>query len=372
MGNIVEKLCKHKSLSIKPPKDAVELSKRPNSDSISHSDQSSHKPHISISDFNLESKLGQGAYGSVYRGVKITTKKEYAIKIVKKKMFKDSIRIQDALNEKNVMTTTHHPFIVKLHYAFQDEKNIYYAMDFCKGGTLTKYIKHANRLSEDITRFYCAQILVALRYLHETKKIVYRDLKPDNILVDDCGYIKLSDFGLSAMNIERLTSICGTYEYIAPEILRGEEYTDLVDYFSLGCLIYEMLHGKSPFLSQGYKNRNCNIIKNILAGRYQFIDDVHISPEVKDLITKLLENDPKKRLGANSGDEIQNHPFFNKINWKQILNKELTSPLSVHSFRGYVERKNRFTEEISEPNTSLVIKGFDYASEEEMSTCDDD
>ena len=326
-------------------------------------DELSKKKAVSLSDFVLEAKLGQGGYGAVFRATKISNNKEYALKVVKKKLFKNAVRIKDALNEKNIMISTRHPFIVRLHYAFQDKRSIYYVMDYLKGGALSKYIKKQGHFSELVAKFYAAQVVLALKYLHEEKKIVYRDLKPDNILLDDFGYIKLSDFGLSTIGVERLTSICGTYEYIAPEILRGEEYTCMVDYFSLGCLLFEMIYGKSPFTSIVLRNTHSTIIKNILAGRYEFHRGIVVSTEVKDLILKLLDRNPRARLGFNGAAEIQNHPFFDNVDWEALHHRQLEPPFEVQIFTGHIEHFNRFTDAFNEKMTNWEITGFSYESE---------
>lgn len=365
MGNLMSACCDRKSIPTSVPKDPNIANPRNVNNQAGSSDGMHIKKHSAIEDFLLEAKLGQGAYGAVYRALKNSNSKEYAIKIVKKKMFKNAIRLKDALNEKNIMIKTDHPFVVKLHYAFQDTRNIYFAMDYLKSGTLGKYLRMHGRFDEETTLFYSAQIILALKYLHEDMKIVYRDLKPDNILVDEYGYIKLSDFGLSAIGCDRLTSICGTYEYIAPEILRGEEYGDTVDYFSLGCLIFEMLTGRSPFVSLKAKNKNCSVIKNILAGRFEFPEETPMSDNAKNLIIKLLNSIPKTRLGSNGALEIQEHPFYDSLNWEVLFNKELEPPMQVQAFPGIVEHTNKFNNMFSEPATYLMIPGFDYESENE-------
>lgn len=370
MGNVVHECCKQKILTIQVPKDQSPPVKKASSDAQRFIAKLPSKPSVSIGDFTLEAKLGQGAHGKVYKCLKNSSRKEYAIKMIKKKLLRKKIRVKDVLNEKKIMITTIHPFIVRLHFAFQDKKCLYYVMDCVNGGTISKYIKQTLRLTEESARFLCAQIVLALRYLHEEKKIVYRDLKPDNILIGEDGYIKVSDFGLSAMNVECLTSICGTYEYIAPEILNGETYSYVVDYFSLGCLLYEMLFRSSPFLGMSSSKGNGTVVKNIITGSYNFPDEPPISIEAQELISGLLEIDPKARLGAQGGFEVQNHAFFDRIEWQKLLKKELKAPMTIHPFKGFIDRKNKLNDTISETSTSLVVKGFEYENEGETSTAD--
>lgn len=366
MGNVIGNMCKQKTLNIKMPKDMMIDPKEDDVNTVAESPKPKIKHEKTIDDFTLKNKLGQGGYGAVYMATHKHTRNIYAIKVIKKKMFRDAMRIKDALNEKNIMAKASHPFIVKLHYSFQDKRNIYYAMDYLKGGILLRFMKSAGRFSEDITRFYIGQVLLGLKYLHEEKSIVYRDLKPENILVDEHGYIKLSDFGLSAMGVERLNSFCGTYEYIAPEILRGEEYCKCVDYFSLGVLVFEMLYGVTPF-KPGHNNRNGTIIKNILSGRFQFDSNVRVSDTAKDLIRRLLHINPKQRLGANGATEIQQHNFFISVNWDELYRKKINPPFKIDHYAGFVERKPKFAESVTESNISVVVGGFEYNIEDDQS-----
>lgn len=365
MGSTICKICDSKTINQIVPKENDD-----NNDDIEkttkvESPQPKPKKKKSIDDFTLNSKLGEGGYGSVYWATHKHNKKEYAIKVIKKKLFKDVIRIKDAMNEKDIMVKASNPFIVKLHYAFQDKRNLYYAMDYVQGGILLRYMKYSGRFTEEVTRFYIAQVLVALKYLHEEKDIVYRDLKPDNILVDEFGYIKLTDFGLSSIGVERLTSICGTYEYIAPEILRGEEYTGMVDFFSLGCLMFEMLYGYSPFNVATNPNRNHTIIKNILKNEYTFDPAIEISETAKDLIRKLLNPQQDARLGANGALEIQQHKFFDSYDWDGLYKKKLRAPMKVDVFTGFNNRQQRFKDPASDSILSMVLGGFEYDEEDE-------
>lgn len=366
MGTVLSSFCQEKTFKSNPDVARNEPLDKLADGNVNPNDKSNYK-RATVDDFILTTKLGQGGFGAVHLAVKKSNKKEYAIKIVKKKMFKNALRIKDALNEKNIMIKASNPFVIRLHYAFQDKKRIYYVMDFVKGGVLLKYISEMKRFDEPTTIFYAGQIVLALKYLHEEKNIVYRDLKPENILVDEHGYIKLSDFGLSSMGVERLRSLCGTYEYIAPEILKGKEYTKVIDYFSLGCLIYEMLHGYSPFANPVFKKKNKDIIKSIIDGNYEFSKYLKVSDEAKDLIDRLLDTDPEKRLGANGTREIQNHKFFKSLDWEELYLKKLRAPIKVGIVSGVVEKKNKFSESLYDSN-GVVLGGFEYDCEVDLAS----
>lgn len=196
----------------------------------------------------MKNKIGEGSFGKVYVAVKKSNNQTVALKVVsKERLLNEKIRLKDVFTEKEVMMKANHPFIVPLYFTFQDEKNLYYGMQLMKGGNLGLYMKKMKRFSEETAQFYCAQILLALQYLRNELNTIYWDLKPENILIDEMGYAKLTDFGLSTLGTENARSICGTMNYIAPEVLYGQDYSYEVDYWSLGCLVFEMISGNPPF-----------------------------------------------------------------------------------------------------------------------------
>lgn len=166
--------------------------------------------------------------------------------------------------EKRVLQISRHPFVVRLRYSFQSETTLYLVMDFCSGGELFTQLRKRGKFTEQMSRFYAAEVLLALEYLHDKLGIIYRDLKPENILLDTKGHVKLTDFGLSKEN-KRTNSFCGTPEYLAPEILLGQGHDSAVDWWSFGCLIYELLAGLPPFSSRNKTQLYYDILKvNIL------------------------------------------------------------------------------------------------------------
>lgn len=154
-----------------------------------------------MQDFERMDVLGEGGYGKVFLVRRKNTNAQFALKRVKKRLLGKELRLKDAMNEKNIMLRSAHPFIVKLHCSFQDNKYLYYCMEYAEGGALFSYMRQQGRLSERTTRFYIAQVVLALQYLHEQCKCIYRDLKPENLLLDRTGYLKLTDFGLSTSEI---------------------------------------------------------------------------------------------------------------------------------------------------------------------------
>lgn len=199
--------------------------------------------------------LGRGAYGKVFLAeLQISNKKLYAVKCIRKDMLLEMNYIKNTLLEKNIMLEVDHPFLITLDYVFQDELRLYFVMPFVRGGELYKVFCKQRRFPEDVVKFYAAQIVLALGYLH-SKGIVHRDLKLENVMVDQDGYLRLIDYGMAKMlkDDQEAQTFCGTSEYLAPEIISKIGYDKSVDWWALGILMYEMLIGVTPFFN---KNRN--------------------------------------------------------------------------------------------------------------------
>jgi len=261
------------------------------------------------------------------------TQNHFALKILKKSEIVALREVDHVKNEKNLLQLVNHPFLVNMVGAFQDRRNLYLIMEYVPGGDLwgVRTSQLTKRFSPDTARFYAAQVVLALEYLHSLG-IVYRDLKPENILLASDGYLKIGDFG-SAKIIEGVSkSMCGTPEYQPPEIISRKGHNRAVDYWTLGILIFELLSGKTPFVDQ----TPFGIYKKILSGDLSFkrYKDV-IDKDAEDLITKLLEMDGEDRLGMKPGgaDDIKKHPWFQNFDWDRCARKkmkpEFTFPVST-------------------------------------------
>ena len=277
---------------------------------------------VKLEDFNVIRLIGIGSYGKVYVAYKDLNKnKLYAIKKLNKDKIKNNLQIKSINTERILLAKLNHPFIMKLNYAFQTKKSLYFITQFMHGGELNYHIYNEknNYFSEEKTKFYAAEIILGLNYLHNNN-CIYRDLKPENVLIDKNGHIKLTDFGLSKLCKGfpcKTKSLCGTPEYLAPEILFEKEYGIEVDWWSLGVIIYEMLSGYLPFKILPDEK----ITKNVYKNKIKIFK--HFSSDAKDLVMKLLEYNPKKRIGYH---QIINHPFFKDINWDKIEKKEIFPP----------------------------------------------
>ncbi|XP_056616623.1 ribosomal protein S6 kinase alpha-2 isoform X2 [Triplophysa dalaica] len=278
------------------------------------------------SQFELLKVLGQGSYGKVFLVRKIKgsdTGQLYAMKVLKKATLKVRDRVRSKM-ERDILAEVNHPFIVKLHYAFQTEGKLYLILDFLRGGDLFTRLSKEVMFTEEDVKFYLAELALALDHLHSLG-IIYRDLKPENILLDEEGHIKVTDFGLSKEAIDndkRAYSFCGTIEYMAPEVVNRRGHTQSADWWSFGVLMFEMLTGSLPFQGKDRKETMALILKAKL-GMPQFL-----SPEVQSLLRALFKRNPSNRLGAGPDgvEEIKRHIFFATIDWNKLYRREIKPP----------------------------------------------
>ena len=279
---------------------------------------------LKLSDFDLRSTVGTGTFGRV-RIVKLKTdvsRTPFALKMLKKSEVIRLKQVEHVKSEKDILLSIEHPFIVTLVAAFQDEKRLYMLMEFVNGGELFSYLRRQGRLSIDAARFYAAEIVSAFHYLHE-RNIVYRDLKPENLLLDARGHIKITDFGFAKVIESRSYTLCGTPEYLAPEIIQSKGHGKGVDYWALGVLIYEMIAGYPPFFDEN----PFGIYQKILAGKIDFPKN-YFDDAAKSLISKLLVQDSSKRLGCLAGRcvDVMKHKFFKSLDFTAVALRKLSPP----------------------------------------------
>ncbi|KIJ64521.1 hypothetical protein HYDPIDRAFT_154129 [Hydnomerulius pinastri MD-312] len=285
--------------------------------------QPSSGQSLTIDDFELITVIGKGSFGKVMQVRKRDTMRIYALKTIRKAHIVDRKEITHTLAERLVLARINNPFIVPLKFSFQSEQKLYLVLAFVNGGELFHHLQREQRFNEERSRFYSAELLLALEHLHELD-VVYRDLKPENILLDYTGHIALCDFGLCKLNMkdsDTTNTFCGTPEYLAPEILNGQGYNKAIDWWTLGVLLYEMLSGLPPF----YDEVTDKMYQKILTDPLVFGPD--IGAEARSILTSLLNRDPARRLGVNGAEEIKKHPFFEKhIDFKKLLQKKIQPP----------------------------------------------
>jgi len=275
--------------------------------------------------FELLRVLGQGSFGKVFLVRKNSGKDSgslYAMKVLKKASLKIRDRIRTKM-ERNILADVEHPFIVKLHYAFQTEGKLYLILDFLRGGDLFTRLSKEVMFTEDDVKFYLAELALALQHLHSLG-IIYRDLKPENLLLDSHGHIAVTDFGLSKENFEndKAYSFCGTVEYMAPEVVNRKGHTFVADWWSFGVLMYEMLTGQLPFQGENRKETMSQILKAKLG-----MPD-YLSLPAQSLLRALFKRNPANRLGhgPEGVEDLKRHEFFANINWDDLKDRRVDPP----------------------------------------------
>lgn len=284
-------------------------------------------PMLSHRDFDFIKIIGTGSFGKVFLARLINSNKLFAIKRMDKQLLKENRQLDNIYNEAKILKETNPcAFIVKFYNLIESDSDIFLTMEYVKGGELFYYMKKYCKFPMDAVYFFCCEILVSLKFMHD-RAILYRDLKPENILINSDGHTKLADFGFATKLNQNVYVLCGTPEYIAPEKLLGMGDTRETDYWSLGCLIYEMLCGYPPF----YSKTTDGIYRKILTSQVVFPD--HVVGPVKDLISGLLIKERHDRLGYNGIHEIINHRYFKDTNWKDVEELKLDPPFPPNLYQ---------------------------------------
>ncbi|KAM9455194.1 cAMP-dependent protein kinase catalytic subunit PRKX [Clarias gariepinus] len=314
----------------------------------------------SLEDFDTVATVGTGTFGRVFLVKDKITRGFFALKAMK---IPDVIRLkqeQHVHNEKEVLTEVNHPFLIRLFWTHHDERLLYMLLDYVPGGELFSYLRNRGRFSNNTGLFYSAEIVCAIEYLH-AREIVYRDLKPENILLDREGHIRLTDFGFAKKLSDRTWTLCGTPEYLAPEVIQSKGHGRAVDWWALGVLIFEMLSGYPPF----FDDNPFGIYQKILAGKLEF--PRHLDFYVKDLIKKFLVIDRARRLGnmKNGADDVKKHRWFKTIDWDAVPNRKLKPPIipkvshegDTSNFEAYPEDEWKKETPVS-PKDLEIFKNF--------------
>jgi serine/threonine protein kinase len=301
--------------------------------------------------FEVIKKLGQGNFGVVYK-VKFTpNKKIYAMKVLPKKKVMTNQMWKYAEAEANILKKNNHPLVLSLYFSFQTPTNLYMVIDCCSDKTLESLITEKDKFSEEEARFYLAEIIVAIEYIHNIG-VLYRDMKPENILIGLDGHIMLADFGLSKENVgknELAKSFLGSPIYLAPEMVTGQGFTQSSDIYAIGIVFYEMLFGEDPY----HTNDKVVLYERIKGMEVKMLEEV--SPEAEDLLKRLLIKEPEKRIGARSKEEIKSHPFFKNMDFTQVWQKKCTPPFK--DLEGS-RRNNRNARRIDDQEYEEHNKGF--------------
>ncbi|XP_072393988.1 cGMP-dependent protein kinase, isozyme 2 forms cD4/T1/T3A/T3B isoform X3 [Diabrotica undecimpunctata] len=288
---------------------------------------------VKLSDLVILTTLGVGGFGRVELvQIRGRSNKSYALKQMKKAQIVETRQQQHIMSEKEIMGEANCDFIVKLFKTFKDAKYLYMLMESCLGGELWTVLRDKGHFDDATTKFCTACVVEAFDYLH-SRNIIYRDLKPENLLLDNSGYVKLVDFGFAKkLQTGRKTwTFCGTPEYVAPEVILNKGHDISADYWSLGVLMFELLTGTPPFTGSD-PMRTYNII---LKGIDQIDFPRSITRNAQALIKRLCRDNPAERLGYQKGgiSDIQKHKWFDGFNWEGLVNRTLTPPIipTVHN-----------------------------------------
>lgn len=308
---------------------------------------------VTLDDFEILKVLGRGAFGKVMLVEKKDTRHIYAIKSMHKEDIIDKDHIEHTRCERYVLEKSQSPFLVSLEFAFQTPEKLFFVMKFMRGGELFIHLKRNKRFDEERTRFYAAEIILGLEYLHNMG-VVYRDLKPENILMDEHGHVCLTDFGMSKrLKLGQLThSFVGTPDYLSPEMVRGEGHGHSADWWALGVIIYEMLVGLPPFYNKDHNTQK--MFNSIREKNVSFSSKVTVSEECKDFVKQLLQKNSKERLGSKGADEVKKHKWFANIDWDLLSEKKVEPPFKPQ-FSGELDVDNFDQEYTREDPCSSTI-----------------
>lgn len=276
---------------------------------------------LNLKNFTLIRTLGTGSFGRVHLAKSNMNQRFYAIKVLRKIDIVKLKQVEHTKNERAILSSVKYSFIVNLWGTFQDDANLYMVMDYVPGGELFSFMRKSIRLQEDVAKFYAAEVLLTIAYLH-SQDVIYRDLKPENILLDSEGHIKITDFGFAKVVPDITWTLCGTPDYLAPEIIQSKGYGKPVDYWALGVLIYEMLSGVAPF----YDDNQFKLYEKIVACNPVY--PKYFSEQVIDLLKNLLTPDLSSRYGnlKNGCQDVIQHPWFQSIDFNKLEKHQIKAP----------------------------------------------
>ena len=311
--------------------------------------KSQQKSSLNKNNFKFLYVIGKGGFGRVWKIQSKKTKIKYALKEMSKLKIIDKKSEKSINSEREFLSKLNHPFIVNMHYAFQDRDNLYLVMDLLNGGDLRYHISRYRKFSEEQTRFFIANIIYAIEYIH-SNNVIHRDIKPENLVLDENGYVRITDFGIAKENMpDNSSETSGTPGYMAPEVMKGRNHSFPVDFFAIGVIGYEFMIGSRPYCGKNRKE-----IKEQMLSKAVIINEDILpsgwSKESADFINKLLERKDNKRLGYKEGaKELMKHHWLKYYPWDELKNKSLLAPFipdpNDNFDKNYCESIDKISEE---------------------------
>ncbi|KAJ1805645.1 cAMP-dependent protein kinase catalytic subunit [Coemansia sp. RSA 2598] len=316
--------------------------------------------HVQLGEFEVFRTVGTGSFGRVRLVRHRRTGKYYAMKVLKKSHVVRAKQVEHVNSERRILAECNCPFIVHMLGTCQDRVNLYFFMEYVVGGELFTYLRRYHRFPPPVAKFYAAEVLLALEYMH-ARNIIWRDTKPENILLDHRGHVKLTDMGFAKKVMDRTWTLCGTPDYLAPEVIQAKGYGRSVDWWALGILIFEMIAGYPPF----YDEDHYRLYEKILAGRIQW--PAQFDPVARDLVSRLLTADLSRRLGNlhRGSADIKEHRWFAEVDWNRLAAREIPAPLippqkvegDTSNFDKYPETAETYGDMVSEdPYADLFVE----------------
>ena len=346
-----------------------------NNSSTNTSFDSPDSESINKNSFEYISIIGRGGFGKVWKVESKKLNKLYAMKAMSKIKIIDKKSEKSIKSERNLLSKMNHPFIINMHYSFQDKETLYLIMDLLTGGDIRYHICKKRKFTESQTKFFIACIILGLEYCH-SNFIIHRDIKPENLVLDDKGYVKITDFGIAkiqATNNSKETS--GTPGYMAPEVMCCQNHTVVVDYFALGVMGYEFMKGVRPYLGRSRKEIKEKIMaKQINIKKYDIPEGW--STEAADCINRLLQRKPFQRLGYHGINDIKNHSWFIDFPWRDLYYKKLEAPFIPEGIDNFdskycnqvekigVQTQERYNEIMGREDFSEIFNDYYYFNAE--------
>ena len=318
---------------------------------------------ISLSDFEIKFPIGRGGFGRVWKVYHKKSGQQFAMKEMRKDLIVSKRSVGSIMNERRLLGILKHPFIVNLHYAFQNLENLYLIVDLMAGGDFRYYLVKRREFKEESLKFLTSCILAGLEYLH-MNNIVHRDIKPENLVFDNNGYLHITDFGIARMsNTDNASTTSGTPGYMAPEVLCNQDHGIAADYFALGVILYECITHTRPYIGKSRKEiRDAVLSKQV---QLRVDDNSEWSNEIIDFVNRLIQRKPENRLGYHGPDELKNHKFLEGYSWEGLYSKDTKSPFLIDEENNFdydhvMKKWDPVQERITAHNSQKLFAGYLY------------